>query len=233
MAKWTEEAEAADWARNDDPTAMDIYDVDAAPGRHTLIALLRVFRAEVYSQVPTRREVQAMLGEEELADGEDSLGAADWIATGLRIEEMKYVQLLICITGFHSHGDCIRLAVAYTARQAAHTSGAQTRLSLVQQRQKLATAIRAFHTVGRAHIAELLPGEGGSLGSEVTDLGAQWDDATDVGPADDNELPGDQPEAHPHGLPSTFGMRRLIDHNLGDLARKERKLREGQMNDAL
>ena len=39
--------------------------------------------------VPTRKEIQVMLGEQELADGERSLGAADWISTGLRIEETK------------------------------------------------------------------------------------------------------------------------------------------------
>lgn len=43
--------------------------------------------------VPTRKEVQIMLSERELLeDGAlEQLGAADWIAAGIRVEEMKCV----------------------------------------------------------------------------------------------------------------------------------------------
>ncbi|KAI1784147.1 hypothetical protein LXA43DRAFT_1101707 [Ganoderma leucocontextum] len=175
LAKWEGEADAADLARNRDPAAMDIYDVDAA-------------------SVPTRKEVQVMLGEQELADGDQSLGAADWISTGLRIEEMK-------------------LAIAYTARHVA--------------------PVNAFHTAGNKHMPGLLPGQGGSLGPDGTNMGAEWDEADDAISANSEELLADKPETHPIGLPSTVGIRVLMQYNMADLVQKERKLREGQMNDAL
>nr|VWP01973.1 Cytochrome P450 monooxygenase AKT7 (EC (AK-toxin biosynthesis protein 7) [Ganoderma boninense] len=195
VAKWTREAEAADKAREKDPAAMDIYDVDATP-------------------VPTRKEIQVMLGEQELADGERSLGAADWISTGLRIEETK-------------------LGIAYAARHTASGSGTQTRLSLVQQRQKLASAIIAFHKTGREHMPGLIAAEGGDMDPNHTDLGVQWDEVPEAVASQREEGAADTPETHPHGLPSTFGIRKLRQADLLDLARKERKLREGQMNDAL
>ncbi|KAI1790343.1 hypothetical protein LXA43DRAFT_1095489 [Ganoderma leucocontextum] len=197
-AEWRREAEAADTARQDNPSVMDIYDVSATP-------------------LPTRKEVQVMLAQEELSDAADFpelLGAADWIATGLRIEETK-------------------LSVAYTARRVKATSGTQTRLSLVQQRQRLASAIAAFHKAGRKHIPGHLPGDGGDIEDDPTLLGAEWDgEQADNGEAV-HDPPADRPETHPIGLPSTFGIDFLAQTDMLDLAKKERQLREGQLNDAL
>uniref|UniRef100_A0A5K1K3H2 CHIP6 n=1 Tax=Ganoderma boninense TaxID=34458 RepID=A0A5K1K3H2_9APHY len=197
LQRWTAEAKVADTGREGDPACMDIYDVDANP-------------------VPTRKEVQLMLGGQELNAGEGGLGAADWIASGLRIEETK-------------------IGIAYTARRVVSTSGTQARLSLVQQRQKVASAISAFHRVGVRHMPGRMPGDGGDIRSDTTDFGIQWDEERDDQnvPQEGSDFPADQPESHPIALPSTFGARFLRLHGFEDLMKKERQLREGQMNDAL
>ena len=48
-------------------------------------------RANTTLKVPTRKEVQIMLAEQELRDSQhpEMLGASEWISTGLRIEETK------------------------------------------------------------------------------------------------------------------------------------------------
>lgn len=51
-----------------------------------------------YRPVPTRKQVQIMLGEEELAAGPSALGAADWIANGLRLEETKCVYWMFVVS---------------------------------------------------------------------------------------------------------------------------------------
>nr|VWP01792.1 Cytochrome P450 monooxygenase AKT7 (EC (AK-toxin biosynthesis protein 7) [Ganoderma boninense] len=167
--------------------------------------------------LPTRKDVQIMLSQQELIEhgGTDQLGAADWIGNGLRIEETK-------------------LAVAYTARRLKATSGTDTRLSLVQQRQRLASAIAAFHKAGRKHMPGYLPGDGGGLEEDPTVFGAEWDEDVVGGDrASEPDLAADKPEDVPIGLPSTFGIEFLAQTGLLDLAKKERDLREGQLNDAL
>ncbi|PIL26690.1 hypothetical protein GSI_11217 [Ganoderma sinense ZZ0214-1] len=196
-ADWKREAEAADAARITDPAAMDIYDVATTP-------------------LPTRKEVQIMLAQQELNEGGDAeqLGVADWIGTGLRIEETK-------------------LAVAHAARRVKATSGTETRLSLVQQRQRLAASIAAFHKSGRKHMPGYLPGDGGGLETDATLFGAEWDEEVEAATDADPDVPADRPEQHPLGLPSTFGIEFLAQTGLLHLAEKERHLREGQLNDAL
>ncbi|KAI1781903.1 hypothetical protein LXA43DRAFT_1105133 [Ganoderma leucocontextum] len=195
--EWEREAEAAEAERDATPSVMDIYDVSTTP-------------------LPTRKDVQVMLAQEELNEGADGdlLGAADWIATGLRVEETK-------------------IAVAHTARHVKATSGSQTRLSLVQQRQCLASAIAAFHKAGKRHMPNCLPGDGGHIAADLTHFGAEWDEREDADAEAVPDLPADTPEVHPIGLPSTFGIEFLAQMNMLELAKKERQLREGQLNDAL
>ncbi|KAI1785137.1 hypothetical protein LXA43DRAFT_900433 [Ganoderma leucocontextum] len=165
--EWEREAEAAEAERDATPSVMDIYDVSTTP-------------------LPTRKDVQVMLAQEELNEGADGdlLGAADWIATGLRVEETKYAVRSFSCPGLTRRG---RIAVAHTARHVKATSGSQTRLSLREDAD-----------------AEAVP-----------------------------DLPADTPEVHPIGLPSTFGIEFLAQMNMLELAKKERQLREGQLNDAL
>ena len=171
-----------------------------------------------------------MLGEQELLEGEEVLGAADWIANGLRIEETKCV----CITlDKLAELTFSRISVAHAARRLTATGGTQARLSVVQQRQKLASAILAFHRSGRKHIPGGMPGHGGDLLMDTTDFGAQWDEVSEDSGADGTDLHADRPELHPLALLSTFGTRFLVRHGLEDLMLKECQLREGQMNDAL
>ncbi|PIL25433.1 hypothetical protein GSI_13323 [Ganoderma sinense ZZ0214-1] len=197
VAVWQKEADTADAARVQDPATMDIYDVDN-------------------NSVPTRKEVQLMLGEQELSEGASSLGAADWIASGLRIEETK-------------------LIIAYSAREAARSSGTQARLSLVQRRQRLAAMISAFHSAGEGHMPGEMPGNGVQLATDMTDLGERWDKVTTEVLTDvqDPPLPAELPETHAIALPSMIGMCRVCQKGFRDLALKERQLREGQLNDAL
>ncbi|PIL25832.1 hypothetical protein GSI_11585 [Ganoderma sinense ZZ0214-1] len=201
--EWQAAADEADAARDGDPTAMDIYDVSAQP-------------------LPSRKEIQLMLAEQELAHEAPVDGVADWIAQGLRLEETK-------------------LAVAYSARRLKAVGATQTRLSLVQQRQKLRKDIGVFNKESATHLGlqgspEFLP-ESVDLGS----LGAEWDSfaATDNPATGDVETGVDegpdfsQPERLALILPSTLGPDFLRRHDLLHLACTERLLREGQMNDAL
>ena len=92
----------------------------------------------------------------------------------------------------------------------------------------------SFHRAGDAHMPGDMPGHGGQLRSDITDFGESWDEIIeDDTSLQENALPADLPETHPIGLPSTFGMRFLLQRGLKELAHKERQLREGQMNDAL
>lgn len=126
-----------------------------------------------------------------------------------------------------------RLSVAHAARRVKATSGSQSRLSLIQQRQRLASAISGFHKMGTKHMPGHLPGDGGEIGPDLTLFGGEWDE--DAGDNDNVEpdFPPDQPETHTLGLPSTFGIDFLSQTGFLNLAMKERQLREGQLNDAL
>nr|VWO96413.1 Type II secretion system protein C (T2SS protein C) (General secretion pathway protein C) (Pectic enzymes secretion protein OutC) [Ganoderma boninense] len=196
-AEWRKEAEVADEARDSDPSVMDIYDVSTTP-------------------LPTRKEVQAMLAQKELLEGADAehFGIADWISSGLRVEETK-------------------LAVTYTARWVIGTSGTQTRLSLIQQRQRLAASIAAFHKAGHRHLPGYLPGGGGELPADMTVFGAEWDEQSEDAQAAAADLPADRPEIHPIGLPSSLSIEFLAQTDLLHLTKTERQLWEGQLNNTL
>ena len=43
----------------------------------------------MFEEVPTRKEVQLMLAEKELLEGISASRVAEWIATGLKLEETK------------------------------------------------------------------------------------------------------------------------------------------------
>ena len=127
-----------------------------------------------------------------------------------------------------------RLSVAHMARRVKATSGTDTRLTLVQQRQRLAAAMASFHKAGQKHMPGFMPGDGGLLESDPTAFGAEWDLDLTGGIGDgQGDISADQPETHAIGLPSTFGMEFLVQMDKSALARKERLLREGQLNDAL
>ena len=103
----------------------------------------------------------------------------------------------------------------------------------MQQRQRLASAIASFHNDGKKHIPGYLPGDGGSLESDSMEFGAEWDLEIDGEGQSEDIIPADRPETHPIGLPSTFGIDFLAQTDRLELAKKERLLREGQLNDAL
>lgn len=109
------------------------------------------------------------------------------------------------------------------------------RLSLVQQRQRLASAISAFHKAGKKHLPQELLEDGGDNTDDLTRFGAEWDERSveEGHGVVDLDIPLDQPEIRALGLPSTFGIQHLRRIGMLDLARKERQLREGQLNDAL
>ena len=127
-----------------------------------------------------------------------------------------------------------RLSIAHMAHRVKATSGTDTRLTLVQQRQRLAAAMASFHKAGQKHMPGFMPGDGGLLESDPTAFGAEWDLDLTRGIVDSQgDVSADQPETHAIGLPLTFGMEFLMQMDKSALARKEQLLCEGQLNDAL
>ena len=150
-----------------------------------------------------------------------------------------------------------RLKPPLARRRDLGAEGAKGRLTLAQQRHKLATAISTFQTEERRHLPSTV--FLGALGEQEdpTRLGAEWDDdleteegvsgqsglaargqtesdtRTSESPDDSSALDGGCPEVQPIPLPSTLGIPFLKRHARMTLAHKERKLREGQMNDCL
>lgn len=110
-----------------------------------------------------------------------------------------------------------------------------SRLSLVHHRQKLSAAITAFHKAAEKHIPAVTVTTVLELRGDPTDLGVEWDEFGETSDDEDaqSEIDPLQPETQPIALPSTLGLEFLQLHGLSALADKERKLREGQLNDAL
>ncbi|KAI1783871.1 hypothetical protein LXA43DRAFT_902761, partial [Ganoderma leucocontextum] len=188
---WKLDAEAADKTRCDNPSVMDVYDVQRQPCQ---------------SHVPSpRKDVELGLTHDEGLSAVLMHGAASWISAGIRLEERN-----------------------------------TERLSLAQQRQKLETAIMAFHKAGDKHLQGAISVNGVPVDDDPTDPGAVWDTlesgsepagvAAPPGSASEEEF---APERRPIALPSTLGLPYLRARGLLDLADKERRLREGQMNDCL
>ena len=85
---------AADEEQVEDPSVMDIYDVSVTP-RARICFMIETDLLMPSITVPTRKEIQIMLTQEELNQGSDTklLGSAEWIATGLHIEVTKCVRV--------------------------------------------------------------------------------------------------------------------------------------------
>lgn len=121
-------------------------------------------------------------------------------------------------------------------------SGTQTRLSLVQQRQKLRKDVVAFNEASKAHLGIEHDMPAPSDLADDAALGAEWDnmpapvneEAVEID-ARGGEDGQDQsfPERLVLALPSTLGLEFLSERKISNLAHAERLLREGQMNDAL
>lgn len=82
-------------------------------------------------------------------------------------------------------GAMMRLAVAYTQRRLG-ADGAKGRLTLVQQRHKLASAIAAFYSEARRHLPSGVFIGDLATSADQSGLGAEWDDdldGTSAGPA--------------------------------------------------
>lgn len=133
------------------------------------------------------------------------------------------------------------MTVAFAARTLGLSSAAKNRLSLAQQRKRLAGAIARFNRTAIRfmpveNLSTLL-----SAASHNTDLGSEWDeednsaedDVDDRAAPDEAEEDALQPESQAIALPSTLGPDLITRYKLWDLALKERQLREGQMNDTL
>ena len=122
-----------------------------------------------------------------------------------------------------------RLALAFTARHAR----AKDELALAQQRQTLAAAIDSFHRAATKHLTSEVLHRDDQRHQDPTLFGAEWDYVQ----TDNNAIVVDGDRQHPEyqtlALPSTLGMPYLLAHNLTALGEGERRLRLGQMDDAL
>ncbi|RDX50607.1 hypothetical protein OH76DRAFT_1348598, partial [Lentinus brumalis] len=188
----------------------------AAAGRHAGVEALDMYAVQP-SPLPTKKEIQAKLMEEELqVDDINAGGETSWVAAGLRLEERK-------------------LSVAYTARCVGMQSTDAERIGLADQRQKLARAIATFHKAAERHFGTQPLRHLRSLPADQTRLGSEWDLVGDVPqiPVHREDIHHLQPETLALALPSTFGAEYLTRHGLTGLSDKELQLRKGQMNDCL
>ena len=132
-----------------------------------------------------------------------------------------------------------RLSIAYTARTLRDTAGSNDRLALTQRRQRLVTAMKAFHKAADRHLRTSVSLTGVPVATDPTDFGRRWDEpqglngpwATNGGASPAGTAA--EPEEQPLALPSTLGYVYLVSHDLTELASKELQLREGQLNDCL
>ncbi|KAI0738383.1 hypothetical protein C8Q80DRAFT_1262908 [Daedaleopsis nitida] len=165
--------------------------------------------------LPTQKEIHMDLVEEELREEDlGSSGEATWLSAGLRLEKRK-------------------LSIAHAAQRLRTDASESERLDLRKQRERLARAIVTFHNTAKTHLSlqslpdSLLPAE------DLVGSGGEWDDVSDPSAAQPSEDGFLRPEEQAIALPSTLGIQYLVHRGRADLALKERKLREGQMNDSL
>ena len=121
--------------------------------------------------------------------------------------------------------------MAFSARQTQRADGDAARVTLSDQRLKLAKAIRTFHTAGKRHVG---PNALSVDAEDRTLFGEEWDFAGELSSTQTSAAMDPlQPENHPLALPSTLGLTYLAQHRILHLAGKELLLREGQLNDCL
>lgn len=90
VESWMADAEAADDEREHHVESMDIYDVHSKP-RKLEPPLNRFYSYKI--AVPTQKDVQIQLADEELREQDLSSGSSSaWLAAGIKIEERKWVR---------------------------------------------------------------------------------------------------------------------------------------------
>ncbi|KAI1786131.1 hypothetical protein LXA43DRAFT_1065354, partial [Ganoderma leucocontextum] len=173
--------------------------------------------------VPTRAQILLELLQKENSTRDGQKGCASWISSGLKIDEA-------------------RLAVASKARSVKSGSPLSDKISLEQARSKVLKDIEKFHKTARqflrseAHVSAL------SLPHDVSALGMEWDaledseDRVDAAEEQDDDPTQEMlpvPEQMVIALPSNLGSQFCKMYKLQSLVTHERKLRIGQLNDAL
>ncbi|KAI1784368.1 hypothetical protein LXA43DRAFT_901757, partial [Ganoderma leucocontextum] len=204
VVAWTAMADKAAEARQNNVQAMDIYE-------NTGFA------------VPTRAQILLELSQKENSTRDGQKGCASWISSGLKIDEA-------------------RLAVASKAQSVKSGSPLSDKISLEQARSKVLKDIEKFHKTARqflrseAHVSAL------SLPHDVSALGMEWDaledseDRVDAAEEQDDDPTQEMlpvPEQMVIALPSNLGSQFCKMYKLQSLVTHERKLRIGQLNDAL
>ncbi|KAI0693052.1 hypothetical protein C8T65DRAFT_586084, partial [Cerioporus squamosus] len=160
-------------------------------------------------QLPTKAQIQLQLVQSENSRQGAQKGVATWIVSGLKLEESNPVA---------------------------------EKLALEQTRAKLFKDIERFHKDSRTFVTADALNAFLSIARDASSLGSQWD-AFELAELQARPDPGEDgddgddlpvvPERVQLFLPSTIGAAACRTYGLSKLVEAERKLRIGQMNDAL
>ncbi|KAI0690384.1 hypothetical protein C8T65DRAFT_523951, partial [Cerioporus squamosus] len=185
---------------------------EAAKKRHNNYEVMDIYEVED-KKLPTRAQIQLELAKQEnTRKGSAPKGAAAWIVAGLKIEESRCV-----VRSSFRNINLILLAVAAKARHMRPGSSTEEKIALEQMRAKLLRDIEKFNKDARTFLSQAaLPPRNDAGGSD-----------------DEDEAPVLAPERLSIPLPSTLGAALCSKHGLSQLVKQERRLRIGQMNDAL
>jgi hypothetical protein len=224
LVKWEAEAAAAQFDRHDNPSAMDIYEVQLTKGLcqynyNTLSAML-IF----IGKAPTRKQQELSLLNRQgrRPAGEIHRGAATWLASGITLEETQ-VAILI---------DVKKLGKRPTDAQ---------KLAIARRRDRLQGLIDEFVRVAVTFLGDQLD-EFDQLdlmtvmleAAELDSEGSSDDDPDHADDEDRYDVPVEfTPETVVIPLPSNIGIGKCAEWGVADLVLQEISLREGQANDSL
>jgi hypothetical protein len=224
LVKWEAEAAAAQFDRHDNPSVMDIYEVQLTKGlcqyNYNMLSTTLIF----IGKAPTRKqqELRLLNCQGRRPAGEIHRGAATWLASGITLEETQ-VAILI---------DVKKLGKRPTDAQ---------KLAIARRRDRLQGLIDEFVRVAVTFLGDQLD-EFDQLdlmtvmleAAELDSEGSSDDDPDRVDDEDRYDVPVElTPETVVIPLPSNIGIEKCAEWGVADLILQEISLREGQANDSL
>ena len=246
--RWLQEDQDAQSDRKTNSSAMDIYDTVTKKRMH--ITIIEHIECSYMSAAPSAVDIQRKLMSKE-SRRSATHGQTSWIALGIGIQEMQYVDALaavhICI---YAHMVC-RLALKYQLR--CHKSKlTPEETQVIENKQgRLQTLIDKFEHQADSFILHYQGTEIPHI-SPISDYN-QYDnygnmnDPPVVGvvrgghsktkvnarSSDNSWMDLPDPAGVPILLPSTLGWNWCADHGLEDLAAKEAELRLAQADESI